>query len=120
MLLHSLESFPADVPTAVFGESGIKRFLTTIPASAHHGDSGEQSPVAREIAAQTVCGLEVMSVFEICILLSVDEEGLEGGLGFSETGGGHGNHAVVPAPGGLPVPVLHHPVEGLSHFFYII
>ena len=50
-----------------------------------------------------------MAVLQVGILLRVDEQGFQGCFWLTETGGCHRRHAVVPAPGGGPVPVVHHP-----------
>lgn len=120
LLLHTLETLPANIPPAIVGKAGVEGLGTAIPASTHHGDGGEQGAVAWQIDAQTIGGLEIMAVDEIGILLRIDEQGVEGGLRIAETGGCHGNHAIVPAPSGGPIPMLHHPLERGLHLRLIV
>ena len=119
-LLHSLQPFPTDIPFPVFWKTWIQWLGTTIPTGTHHGDGSEQGSVAGEIDAQAIGRLEVMAVDEVGILLRIDEQGVEGGFGIAETGGSHRNHTVVPAPCGLPVPIIHHPMERGFHLVFII
>lgn len=51
LLLHTLETFPANIPPAIVGEAGVEGLGTAIPASTHHGDGGEQGAIAWQIDA---------------------------------------------------------------------
>lgn len=54
MLLHSLKTFPAHVPSSVFRETGVEHIAATVPTGTHHGYSVQQTAVARQIEAQTL------------------------------------------------------------------
>ena len=115
MLLHLLKSLPTDIPFAVLREAGIGDLWASVPSGAHHCHGAEQGSVARKIDAQTLGFLEVVTIYQIGVLLTGSEQCLHSSLSVAKACGAHGYHAVVPSPCGCPVPVGVDPAEGSEH-----